>query len=1066
MRMRYTTFLLVPAWWALLVSTAPAAELTYHGHAVLSVTDFSNRADKAAPFLLEFRTNPTPDFLDRLSAAGITVVEPSLINRDVTGASNTLLVIGNPAALARFADEPIVMTFGEVLPQYKIEDELLILIGGFQLAWRPADIRVAAEDLTPRALVITLHLVSPSAADAVAELVQRNGGIILTPADDLAQTLSVFIPSSALAALADYYEVLWIERERPEPLSYGGNIIPFIGNVDILAPLRERRAQASGNYFVQFGGAVALPFDETLTAAGFNIIGYHGSRTYLVEGTFEELEELVQVAPIAGTAELQPSQKLSPDLSRLLGAGVATPAGNGPGNPPMGQLPTTLLLAVDVRESTNLDALTEEIVRLGGAVLAAADINVGSRLQIYILSDKVRPLTELVDVVWIEQVLPISARLDGGCVVEVGPAAGFAAPAAQLQGRGQTIGVADTGIDPMIWGARVDAGLRTDVVSWPVQPYPTYLNVGADDGTQDLDLGHGTHVLGIITGVNGISDGDYRAAPEADIFFQALEQSTTIANSLLTTSRYVLSGMPFDVRLLLSEAFENGVRIHSDSWGAAADGAYTYLSRDFDAFVWAHPEFVVVVAAGNNGGNFDGDDRIDQGTVNAPASAKNVIAVGASETTLADGRLRYGPGYSSRRLDGDLMTDNACGMAAFSARGPTDDGRIKPDLVAPGTAVISARAQHENLLQFQWLAAEGAPSNWFLDSGWRYDEFSKTLRAEFSAGDRGTTSVVTDRIDLSQADASRTGILQLEVKYDTSDNSNWIIEFSADDGLNWAQMQYNGVLNFRGAQDWAYWALTLGDFFFTDTFRIRITLRSGGSTNVASVAVRMLRLSQGGFWNFLATDLEAGVVGQPAFVAMNGTSMAAPRVAAGAALVREQLMTMGFTNPSAALVKAILINAASDLSPGQFGEGIFQEIERAPDPAQGWGRINMNASLLSPGDIALFEDISPGLETAQERSFQIENVAGPLNITLAYSDAPGPALVNNLDMLVFNPAGAQIYPVAGAAGDSVNNVERIVVPLGAPSGVYTIVVRATDVPVGPQPFALAAVCWGCALIAP
>jgi hypothetical protein len=42
----------------------------------------------------------------------------------------------------------------------------------------------------------------------------------------------------------------------------------------------------------------------------------------------------------------------------------------------------------------------------------------------------------------------------------------------------------------------------------------------------------------------------------------------------------------------------------------------------------------------------------------------------------------------------DLVSNNANGMAAFSSRGPTDDGRIKPDLVAPGTNIVSNKSHY------------------------------------------------------------------------------------------------------------------------------------------------------------------------------------------------------------------------------------------------------------------------------------------------------------------------------------------------------------------------------------
>src|SRR5690606_31361767 len=64
-------------------------------------------------------------------------------------------------------------------------------------------------------------------------------------------------------------------------------------------------------------------------------------------------------------------------------------------------------------------------------------------------------------------------------------------------------------------------------------------------------------------------------------------------------------------------------------------------------------------------------------TVGSPGTAKNVLTVGATE---------------NYRPDIDTQSDNPNTVANFSSRGPTADGRIKPDVVAPGTWILSMRA--------------------------------------------------------------------------------------------------------------------------------------------------------------------------------------------------------------------------------------------------------------------------------------------------------------------------------------------------------------------------------------
>ena len=88
----------------------------------------------------------------------------------------------------------------------------------------------------------------------------------------------------------------------------------------------------------------------------------------------------------------------------------------------------------------------------------------------------------------------------------------------------------------------------------------------------------------------------------------------------------------------------------------------------------------------------------------------------------------------------------------------------------------------------------------------------------------------------------------------------------------------------------------------------------------------------------MATGTGWGTLSNTNYIYMGGTSMATPLTAGAAALTRQWLMsTGGVANPSAALIKALMINGARDMTPGQYGTGAQQEIRGRPDNAQGWG---------------------------------------------------------------------------------------------------------------------------------
>ena len=135
---------------------------------------------------------------------------------------------------------------------------------------------------------------------------------------------------------------------------------------------------------------------------------------------------------------------------------------------------------------------------------------------------------------------------------------------------------------------------------------------------------------------------------------------------------------------LASRAYRDGARISANSWGSDSAGAYGTTSQNYDRLVRdAQPATSAVPAAGNQQMTFvfaAGNAGPGATTVGAPGSAKNVITVGAAENVHPFG------GYDGSGI-ADAGANNANEIISFSSRGPCADGRIKPDLMAPGTHV-------------------------------------------------------------------------------------------------------------------------------------------------------------------------------------------------------------------------------------------------------------------------------------------------------------------------------------------------------------------------------------------
>ncbi|HKR64876.1 MAG TPA: S8 family serine peptidase, partial [Thermoanaerobaculia bacterium] len=233
-----------------------------------------------------------------------------------------------------------------------------------------------------------------------------------------------------------------------------------------------------------------------------------------------------------------------------------------------------------------------------------------------------------------------------------------------ITGTGQIVAVADSGLDDDMCFFRVlngvdavtDATSATTDVPGPLFPQNKVIGYWVQENADayDNDEFHGTHTSGTVAGDNpahastptsaGVDQGD-GMAPNAQILFQDLG----------TNDGRLRGGDPYAMFL---QALRGGARVHSNSYGSSSKGAYGAYEGLVDKFLFDHDEMAIVFSAGNEG-------PVDM-SIGSPANAKNVISVGAVSS-----------GVSTT-------------IAVFSSRGPTADGRIKPDIVAPGRDILSA----------------------------------------------------------------------------------------------------------------------------------------------------------------------------------------------------------------------------------------------------------------------------------------------------------------------------------------------------------------------------------------
>ena len=299
-------------------------------------------------------------------------------------------------------------------------------------------------------------------------------------------------------------------------------------------------------------------------------------------------------------------------------------------------------------------------------------------------------------------------------------------------GSTQIAAVSDTGIGGGTTStAHIDipASRVAAIFNWPGAAGGCFQTI-VNDGSIDVNLGHGTHTSGSVLSDGGAGGLGQGVAPAASLVFQSTENWATITSFCqifggYPANGYFLTGLPANLGTMYQQAYTAGARIHSNSWGAALAGDYTVDSANTNSFIWTNRDMVITFSAGNEGTDANSNGVVDNDSIGSPATAKNVLTVGASENARADNYpcdtsltytsqdayqsgqtcnsmggnqanflgtygQRWGADFPANPLFSDVSAGNSGQMASFSSRGPTDDTRIKPDVVAPGTWILSA----------------------------------------------------------------------------------------------------------------------------------------------------------------------------------------------------------------------------------------------------------------------------------------------------------------------------------------------------------------------------------------
>lgn len=411
-------------------------------------------------------------------------------------------------------------------------------------------------------------------------------------------------------------------------------------------------------YVVQF---VAPPFFEWRKAvedSGVEVVGLAGRYGVIVSGSPEKLEPLRARRFVSMVHPLLPAWKLDPALA---------------GRTDTGRISVTVFPKDQQAEvAAVVSAAGGKLVRTEAGrspdevrVLADVDLSVAAQLA------------SLPSTSWIGLEGPytlgsereaqiLAENLDTVAPPNTAPVPGYAAALTNIgaDGTGVTVAIADSGVDQ---GANNNTAGHLDLRGRQAA-FIDYNGVPTDQN------GHGTHVAGIAVGNagSGVQEGGVNSffwgqgvAPAAQYVTQSIADNTNPAGSGVIIPA---------IATLCRDSVTNGATIQNNSWSAAPSTTYSTNEAAFDAAVRdadnttsALEPLTVVFAARNQGGL--------PGTIGNPPGAKNVLTVGNGLT---------------RRPAAGFPDDDIRGIYGSSSRGPASGGRIKPDVVAPGTDVAAA----------------------------------------------------------------------------------------------------------------------------------------------------------------------------------------------------------------------------------------------------------------------------------------------------------------------------------------------------------------------------------------
>ena len=416
------------------------------------------------------------------------------------------------------------------------------------------------------------------------------------------------------------------------------------------------------HHLVQLAGPPNEEWTRQIEAQGIDVVEPISSYGLFVVGDPAVVASLRQLPFVTWVGPFKPAYRIAPNLA--------------------GRTGRIQYVSIGIYPDDEVPRVKAKLAQLGATVVREAPPSKHyhdeyTRLIVEVNADDLPTLAELPGVRWLEFASPqpgldgeretqiVAENLNGSSGAMQAPIPGYRAwlNRVELDGAGIVIAICDTGVSR---NASNNANGHLDLRGRQT----TFIDYSGGFATSDTN-GHGTHVAGIAVG--NAATGKREGPPPNDFL---LGQGMAPNASYLTQNALEGPWPPANWGTLTHDAVSNQAIVMNNSWwdGGPAGSGYTENSRRFDQLVrdpdpdtGQLEQLVIVFSAGNAGPA--------PSTITPPKEAKNPIVVGNS--------LTFGPGPAP---------DDIRGIARSSSRGPALDGRLLPNVVAPGTNVSSADA--------------------------------------------------------------------------------------------------------------------------------------------------------------------------------------------------------------------------------------------------------------------------------------------------------------------------------------------------------------------------------------